>query len=298
MPVWTGSCPCQPFSCAGKGLGTADERHLWPEFKRLIDQCRPPIVFGEQVASAAGRLWLAGVRTDLERMGYAVGASDICAAGIGAPHIRQRLYWVAYTQSQLDGCRDAGTRRRAELTDSSDVSRLADYSSNGPQRNWQSPGTLPKWQGENCRGQRSSDNCPTGGLANLLQPGLERHAGHVHDGSQPGRIDPDQTGPTSEGGGAGGMEHPPSDVREQRWPEPSGRSVEPRCSSGYWSRYSIIPCRDGKARRIEPGTFPLAHGVPARVGRLRGYGNAIVPQVAEQFILAAMDAICSAHFSI
>ena len=93
--VWTGSCPCQPFSSAGKGKGTADERHLWPEFLRLISKCRPATVFGEQVASKAGRKWLAGVRADLEALGYAVGAADLCAAGVGAPHIRQRLYWAA-----------------------------------------------------------------------------------------------------------------------------------------------------------------------------------------------------------
>ena len=56
-PVWTGSCPCQPFSVAGKGAGTDDARHLWPEMRRLIGECRPPVVFGEQVASRAGREW-------------------------------------------------------------------------------------------------------------------------------------------------------------------------------------------------------------------------------------------------
>ncbi len=92
-PVWTGSCPCQPFSSAGKGLGEKDPRHLWPEFLRLITACAPATVFGEQVASAAGRVWLAGVRTDLEALAYEVGAADLCAAGIGAPHIRQRIFW-------------------------------------------------------------------------------------------------------------------------------------------------------------------------------------------------------------
>ena len=87
-PVWTGSCPCQPFSAAGKRRAAADERHLWPEFLRLIAECRPPTIFGEQVASKDGRLWLAGVRADLEALGYAVGAADLCAAGVGAPHIR------------------------------------------------------------------------------------------------------------------------------------------------------------------------------------------------------------------
>ena len=94
-PVWTGSCPCQPFSAAGKGLGEKDPRHLWPEFRRLIAECRPTVVFGEQVAAAAGRQWLAGVRTDLEGLAYAVGAADLCAASAGAPHIRQRLWWAA-----------------------------------------------------------------------------------------------------------------------------------------------------------------------------------------------------------
>jgi len=99
-PVWTGSCPCQPFSTAnGKGKGEKDPRHLWPEFRRLIDECRPATIFGEQVASKAGREWLSRVRVDLEKLGYAVGAADLCSPCVGAPHIRQRLYWVANTPS-------------------------------------------------------------------------------------------------------------------------------------------------------------------------------------------------------
>lgn len=94
-PVWTGSCPCQPFSVAGKGLGEMDERHLWPVFRDLIAKCRPATIFGEQVASKAGRAWLAGVFADLEGLGYAVAGADLCAAGVGAPHIRQRIFWVA-----------------------------------------------------------------------------------------------------------------------------------------------------------------------------------------------------------
>ena len=95
-PAWTASCPCQPFSCAGSQKGIADDRHLWPHFLRIIAECRPPTIFGEQVASKLGREWLAGVRDDLEVLGYAVGAADLCAAGVGAPHIRQRLYFVAH----------------------------------------------------------------------------------------------------------------------------------------------------------------------------------------------------------
>lgn len=97
-PVWTGSCPCQPFSAAGKSSGFADERHLWPAFFHLISECHPAIVFGEQVASRDGLAWLDLVQADLEGAGYTSGAVDTCAAGFGAPHIRQRLYWVAHSE--------------------------------------------------------------------------------------------------------------------------------------------------------------------------------------------------------
>lgn len=97
--VWTGSCPCQPFSAAGRRRGTDDARHLWPEWFRLIRECKPSVIFGEQVASRDGLAWLDIVSTDLESAGYAVGAFDLCAASVGAPHIRQRLYFVAHTQS-------------------------------------------------------------------------------------------------------------------------------------------------------------------------------------------------------
>ena len=86
-PVWTGSVPCQPLSSAGQRRGHADRRHLWPAFFRLIAERRPATVFGEQVASNLGREWLAGVRADLEHVGYACGAADLPAACVGAPHI-------------------------------------------------------------------------------------------------------------------------------------------------------------------------------------------------------------------
>ena len=103
-PVWTGSCPCQPFSVAGQGRGVDDPRHLWPHFHRLIAACRPPVVLGEQVAAAVGKSWLDGVCTDLEGIGYACGATVVPACAINAPHRRDRLWFVA----------DAGGGRRNE----------------------------------------------------------------------------------------------------------------------------------------------------------------------------------------
>ena len=99
IPVWTGSCPCQPFSSAGAGAGFDDPRHLWPSFAWLIEECRPSVIFGEQVASKAVEPWIDLVHTDLEALGYAFGAIPFPSAGVGAPHIRDRAYWVGYTSS-------------------------------------------------------------------------------------------------------------------------------------------------------------------------------------------------------
>jgi DNA (cytosine-5)-methyltransferase 1 len=96
-PVWTGSCPCQPFSAAGRGDGFADERHLWPAWEWLIGIRKPVAILGEQVGGPAGLLWLDLVCTDLEGLGYRCGAVDLPSASVGAPNIRQRLWWMADT---------------------------------------------------------------------------------------------------------------------------------------------------------------------------------------------------------
>lgn len=90
-PLWTGSCPCQPFSVAGKGEGQKDERHLWPEYFRLIRARSPAVVMGEQVADAVKWGWLDDVFADLEDAGYSCGAAVVPAAGVDAPHRRDRL---------------------------------------------------------------------------------------------------------------------------------------------------------------------------------------------------------------
>ena len=120
-PVWTGSCPCQPFSAAGKGAGFEDERHLWPAWQHLIAQRRPAIIFGEQVASKAADAWTDVVQSDMEGMGYAFGSVPFPAASIGALHGRERNYWMARhasyakrdEQSRQESCgRSAGRMGR------------------------------------------------------------------------------------------------------------------------------------------------------------------------------------------
>jgi DNA (cytosine-5)-methyltransferase 1 len=256
--VWTGSCPCQPFSNAGLQQGTSDERHLWPEFSRLIAECRPPVVFGEQVASKLGRGWLSGVRLDLEALGYGVGAADLCAAGVGAPHIRQRLWWVADAEC------DSGRTRR--LTDE--------------------PG-------------ESAGAAPAGPHA---EPGRRRVSGgvaHATSSRQPGQRGRGESG-TAQYSLFGGLADAGRERRdgqharlraEDDGREPTGAvpEVAGRGEHGGWDSFVWLPCADGKARRVEPGIAPLAHGIPARVGRLRAYGNAIVPEVAAAFITAYLN---------
>lgn len=94
-PVWTGSCPCQPFSSAGKKLGEEDARHLSPVFCELIAATKPPVVFGEQVASAVAKGWVDDLFSNLEPNGYSCGASTLQSFAVGAWHARRRLYWVA-----------------------------------------------------------------------------------------------------------------------------------------------------------------------------------------------------------
>lgn len=201
-PVWTASCPCQPFSAAGKQKVNADERHLWPEVFRLIRECRPVTIFGEQVEGAVRHGWLDGICRDLEGEGFAVGAAVLGAHSVGSPHIRQRLFWVAHRDGERFDWRDGGPGERND---------------------------------HGTQGLRDAGDSPHGS-----RDGAERHG-------------------TTTGG-------------------------------GFWDAFDLIHCHDGKSRRVEPGTFPLAHGISGRVGLLRGYGNAIVPQVAAAFITAFLDA--------
>ncbi len=244
-PIWTGSCPCQPFSSAGQAKGLGDERHLWPAFHRLIAERHPARIFGEQVASKDGRYWLAGVRTDLEDLGYAVGAADLCAACVGAPHIRQRLWWFGGLEI-AESNRGDGSLQPSERQE---ISWPLDASPDGGLGIPNGTGPQPRQQAATTMG---------------------------HGSAVVSTSDPSELGN--------------SEIRGQRADRKSEQGTYRRsCGSGLWSDSDFIPCGDGKARRVESGTFPLAHGVPARVGKLRAYGNAIVPQVAAEFMQAVME---------
>jgi DNA (cytosine-5)-methyltransferase 1 len=260
--VWTGSCPCQPFSAAGKRKGFADDRHLWPVWFPLIRECRPSVVFGEQVASKDGLAWLDIVSTDMEEAQYAFGAADMCVAGVGAPHIRQRLWFVAYA----DGG-NAGAER---------VQRSGQYGQqqeDGSARlGMGDAGTVLSPQGESS-GERS-------GVRRFVDEPIASGTDGVTEGDR-WLV---RLGNTGSSGLARRSRQSRDDAAEQPAVERAGGPT-----NGFWERADWIECTDGKARPVEPGTFPLAHGIPARVAKLRAFGNAISPQVAAEFITAVSD---------
>jgi DNA (cytosine-5)-methyltransferase 1 len=248
-PVWTGSCPCQPFSLAGRRGGFDDSRHLWPDFRRLISERRPAKVFGEQVASAAD--WLRLVRSDLEAMDYAVGAIPIEAASAGADHLRDRFWFVGDRCSQGLPIGSIAEIERGNVREE------------GPA----SPAPSDRGQAvADATGERLSRPLARGSDAGLALAELDRSC-DVADG----KILTDQW----------------QRLREE--PQRHDYANAERSDGG--GELSWVIGADGKARRVKSGVRLLAHGVPNRVGLLRGFGNAIDPRPAAAFIKAARLAV-------
>lgn len=296
-PVWSGSCPCQPFSNAGKQEGYDDERHLWPYWKALIDECRPVSVFGEQVASKIGRTWIDLVFDEVENMGYTTGSVDFSAAGSGAANIRQRLYfrleWLAHTSGirrnrWCDGYNQSTTGRvetNAQIAGSSSV------------------------------GVGLAHSLGTGWGQVGLQVGTDTQTHQKQEGNRLGNAE--QNGATERmgsdrlantNGGISGNEGLQS-VSEHRQcaqnmhgdrlqPQPvtgmfsrDGERVRWADENHQWYNPDWLYGRDGKWRPVESGSFPLVNGDTNRVGKLRAYGNALNLEAATGFIRSSNLAV-------
>jgi DNA (cytosine-5)-methyltransferase 1 len=326
-PVCTASLPCQPFSVAGAGKGKDDERHLLPHFIELVKQCNFRTIFGEQVPAAIKHGWLDDLCFEMERENYAVGSIVLTAAGAGAPHIRQRLYWVADSnnkgsQGRLSGWQDtereavkgyvgcSGTVGRVSNTENGygrGESQLA--TSNGRESRDQFRG------GGSCSGavypngagsQQGREFTEVTGYRDSIEPtgDISRMGNTEHNGRPP-----------SEGSGSDASAIYSREARANISSELKGAGTPALVSEWInteWTNPEWLYCRDDKWRPIKPGVKPLVDGVPrrvvpsndrntealeidcentqeARVMRLKGYGNAIVPQVAAQFIKAFMN---------
>lgn len=255
-PVWTGSAPCQPFSAAGKGGGIADERHLWPALFWLISQCRPETVFGEQVASKDGLGWWDIVSADLEGAGYACGANDLCAPGLAAvakipvdfvdeftgkpftvllrdvpssaPHLRQRLYWVANTDSpgrQWQGqTQSAGRGHNPIAIGGEQVSPLANAQC--PER-----GAIAEGWGSEQHGAVGERQAPSG---------------------------------STNGSTVSTLAHPESAECECTRGTRAGRAGS--TDRRPWDNPIWLPCADGKARPAQSSIFKMVDGISCRMG--------------------------------
>ena len=273
-PVWTGSCPCPSFSSAGKGEGFADARHLWPEWFRLIRERRPATIFGEQVDAAIGHGWLDLVGMDLEDEGYALAAAVLPAASVGAPHKRNRLFFCANAGSRTSQ-RDAGSILTAQegfngagiaVDGRMPVGHCDGGTTGSGAQPLHTERRLVNLDGEDGRdGEdrgRQEAHSIAGTCGEICQCGdgarLEGYFGNVREWRGPGWLDPQQA-----------------------------RSIAATgATRGFWADCDWWYGRDEKYRPAGPGIQPLAYGSPARVGRLRLYGDAICIPAAQAFIEA------------
>lgn len=271
-----GGYPCQPFSVAGQRKGAGDDRHLWPFVFRIVAHHRPAWCLFENVAGHVS-LGLDAVCSDLETIGYACGPLVVPACAVDAPHRRDRVWLLAHA-----GCAGWGASEPA--------------------------GHVALWPDA---GRPQASGGPGAS-------GAHGRAGLLADAHGLGRL--------QGGAGATGRQRPPLPRRGgssvanteglslrarfraqeeggQRW----GRSGDGRRPGGFpGGSADVFPGRSTSAgvseqqRRsftpewrtwpAEPGVGRVAHGVPGRVDRLKGLGNAVVPQLAEMFGLAIMAA--------
>jgi DNA (cytosine-5)-methyltransferase 1 len=111
----TGGYPCQPFSHAGERRGEEDDRHLWPEVRRIIEESRPRMVLCENVAGHI-TLGLDQVLSELDSLGYSCGATVLPACAVDASHRRDRVWILAHSRSSVpqDGCGQSGIPPKAQ----------------------------------------------------------------------------------------------------------------------------------------------------------------------------------------
>ena len=303
----TGGFPCQPFSQAGKRLGAEDDRAIWPQMLRVIQEARPTWVLGENVSGIIS-MELDNVLSDLEGEGYTTQTLVIPAAGVDAKHRRERVWICAYSsstgRSRGEGCMETdGCDLREEVqTRFRTTENVPDSSGN---RREQMPYGFPgkgtgsreqiheQKRDSNCSQETlipdsSSLRCNSGGSKQSLQ------GTRTHGQAQPGKDAPDSNSLRfndslerqeevrfSECGNQqaerrGDVAH--SNGSDDSHQEGGGETGFKRGESSGENG------RSGVYWFPEPDVGRVANGVPSRVDRLKGLGNAICPQVAYEII--------------
>jgi DNA (cytosine-5)-methyltransferase 1 len=308
--IITGGFPCQPFSVAGKQKGTGDDRHLWPEMFRIIKTFKPKFVIGENVKGLINiqdGVVFETVCTDLESEGYEVQAFNIPAAGVGAPHRRERI-WILATNvanSISDNEREQITRgdeeeRRIQEEYRQDNSTTRQSSRTSAIRNGDrgyedmaNPNTRFS-NGTNeeifSRGQTSNISSTGGGDKNVENSRCTLQQGTVFQGEneneiRKGNADQSQRPSSSSeydvANSSSEQSHSNDNGQEQR-----EISQQEQIELGGRSGGTLWPSN----WEFEPNVGRVANGVPGRVHRLKGLGNSIVPKIAEEIGKAIIGA--------
>jgi len=293
--IITGGFPCQPFSIAGKQKGTGDDRHLWPEMFRIIKTFKPKFVIGENVKGLINiqdGVVFETVCTDLESEGYEVQAFNIPAAGVGAPHRRERI-WILATlgNSELNGSSTTKiTRSIIETSNNNKKGENAtrEFEGTSKSRNSQdvaNPNTRFS-NGTNeeifSRGQTSNTSSTGGGDKNVENSRRALQQGTVFQGEneneiRKGNADQSQRSSSSPehdvANSSSEQSHSNDNGQEQR-----EISQQEQIELGGRSSGTLWPSN----WEFEPNVGRVANGVPGRVHRLKGLGNSIVPKIAEE----------------
>ena len=261
IDVICGGYPCQPFSTAGQRRGKEDDRHLWPEFSRLVAELRPSWVIGENVAGHVS-MGLDDVLSDLEGQGYACRTFVIPACAVDAPHRRDRVWTVAHR----DG--ECGAPLRGERPHPSPKSVVGGNERGGSGLN------AERQVANGCSGENSGDVAKT---SQLQRNGSGEHrqqgGGQV---SQSGKRSSAEFVADAERLGQSGSGQPV--IASDCATESEGKADHAFAVSkpGKWC--------------VEPDVGRVAHGVSRRVDRLKALGNAVVPQIPEMIGHAILEA--------
>ena len=246
IDIITGGYPCQPFSVAGSQRGEKDKRHLWPEMFRLVQECRPTWVIGENVSGHI-KLGLDTVLEDLESEGYSTRAFSISASSIGANHQRERVWIVAHAKRN-------DNKYTFERINGEEKKIPKEYWPNNSNAR-ESSGTDPVWETNN---EYVEDTRRTLRQGSLFEG---------ENANETRQEDADQFERSSSSSGNG-----ISNTNSQRL-QGLGTKRELRESqeerSFGWKRWW----------ELEPDVGRVANGIPKRVDRLKGLGNSLVPAI-------------------
>jgi len=271
--------PCQPVSHAGKRGGSADERWLWPDFLRIVAECRPLLVFWENVPGIISK-GLREILSDLDRLGYVVDGDEegpsvglFSAEEVGGSHLRERVFCLAWDALADDDDDGRQGERRGRLLDVLRQARGGDAHGSCREDVADRDG-----QPHERRGAAWHVACPPPPPPEGNGSQRERLRDAAHDRESP--LDDDDEGLE----GRARREGPPGTHAARHG---GGVPVHPPLPDDRdgWDR--VLAVRPDLAPSLEPEVLGVAHGVsggmvgPERIDRLRSLGNAVVPAVAE-----------------